>query len=345
MNRWKNSASVKINGAMFFVRGSMNFCSIESNAVLSTHKREPLTAKHLIGGIKLDLNRYLTEKKQIIEQKLDVLVVKDSEIPVISDAMRYSLFAGGKRLRPILALMSCEVFNGSEEEVLPFACCIEMIHTYSLIHDDLPAMDDDDLRRGKPTNHKVYGEGYAVLAGDALLNLAFETMAGIIAKEPKPEYIRTMELLSRSSGVSGMIGGQCIDLYSENKSIDLDTLKKMHAKKTGALITASIAIGAILSKTDEVDIKNIMEIGDLIGLAFQVTDDILDVSGSTEKLGKTINKDAKFHKSNFISFYGIEKSMQIAKELIEEAKLKLKNYGSRGYYLGELANYIISRDN
>lgn len=292
----------------------------------------------------MDLNLYLTEKRQLVEQKLDLLVANDNEIPIITEAMRYSLFAGGKRLRPILALMGSELFSGSEEEVLPFACCIEMIHTYSLIHDDLPAMDNDDLRRGKPTNHKVYGEGYAVLAGDALLNQAFETMTGIISKKPNTEYIRAMDLICRSSGVSGMIGGQCIDLYSENKDIDIDTLKRMHAKKTGALITASVAVGAILSKGSEGDIKNIMEFGDLIGLAFQVTDDILDVSGSEEKLGKSINKDVKFHKSNFISFYGLEKSRQIAKELIDEAKQKLINYGSRGYYLSELTDYIISRD-
>lgn len=287
----------------------------------------------------------MKEKRQLVEQKLDLLVIKDNEIPVITEAMRYSLLAGGKRLRPVLALMSCELFSGVEEKVLPFACCIEMIHTYSLIHDDLPAMDNDDLRRGKPTNHKVYGEGYAVLAGDALLNHAFETMTGIITKDPRHEYIRAMDLICRSSGVSGMIGGQCIDLYSENKNIDIDTLIKMHEKKTGALITASLAVGAILSNSEEDDIKNIMEFGNLIGLAFQVTDDILDISGSEEKLGKSINKDVKFHKSNFISFYGLEKSRQIAKELIEEAKLKLIDYGSRGYYLSELADYIISRDN
>lgn len=293
----------------------------------------------------MDLNQYMKEKRQLVEQKLDLLVIKDNEIPVITEAMRYSLLAGGKRLRPVLALMSCELFSGVEEKVLPFACCIEMIHTYSLIHDDLPAMDNDDLRRGKPTNHKVYGEGYAVLAGDALLNHAFETMTGIITKDPRHEYIRAMDLICRSSGVSGMIGGQCIDLYSENKNIDIDTLIKMHEKKTGALITASLAVGAILSNSEEDDIKNIMEFGNLIGLAFQVTDDILDISGSEEKLGKSINKDVKFHKSNFISFYGLEKSKQIAKELIEEAKLKLIDYGSRGYYLSELADYIISRDN
>ncbi len=293
----------------------------------------------------MDLNRYMTEKRQVVDKKLDLLVAENSEIPIITKAMRYSLFAGGKRLRPILALMSCELLRGSEEEVLPFACCIEMIHTYSLIHDDLPAMDNDDLRRGKPTNHKVYGEGYAVLAGDALLNHAFETMTGIIVRNPKLEYIKAMDIIGRASGVSGMIGGQCIDLYSENKCIDIDTLKKMHAKKTGALITASLAAGAVLSDAPEDDIKNIMEYGDLIGLAFQVADDILDVSGSTEKLGKCINQDAKFHKANFISCYGLEKSGQIAKELVEEAKKKLKIYGNRGYYLSELADYIINRDN
>lgn len=293
----------------------------------------------------MDFNLYMRSKKQLVEQQLDLLITKDSEIPVITEAMRYSLFAGGKRLRPILALMSCELFGGNEEDVLPFACCIEMIHTYSLIHDDLPAMDNDDLRRGKPTNHKVFGEGFAVLAGDALLNHAFETMIGIILKNPAPESIRAMDIICRASGVSGMIGGQCMDLYWENKSIDLDTLKNMHEKKTGALITASLAVGAVLSKANEGDIKNIMELGYIIGLAFQVADDILDVSGSEEMLGKSINKDAKSNKSNFISFYGLEKSKVIAKELIEEAKVKLKNYGNRGYRLRELSEYIISRDN
>lgn len=283
-------------------------------------------------------------KRQLVEQKLDSYVTFDNKIPVIAEAMRYSLLAGGKRLRPILALMSCELFFGQEEEVLPFACCIEMIHTYSLIHDDLPAMDNDDLRRGKPTNHKVYGEGFAVLAGDALLNYAFEIMTGIITKNPKLEYIRAMDIICKASGVSGMIGGQCIDLYSENKSIDIDTLKRMHAQKTGALITASLVAGATISNANEDDIKNITEFGNAIGLAFQVFDDILDVSGSEEKLGKNINKDAEIHKSNFISFYGLEKSREIAEELVSEAKLKLEGYGNRGYYLHKLSEYIINRD-
>lgn len=293
----------------------------------------------------MDLKEYLTNKRILVERKLDSMVPENNSIPVITEAMRYSLLAGGKRLRPILALMSCELFGGQEGEVLPFACCIEMIHTYSLIHDDLPVMDNDDLRRGKPTNHKVFGEGFAVLAGDALLNQSFETMIAIIMKNPKPEYIATMDIICRASGVSGMIGGQCIDLYYENRCITLDSLNSMHQKKTGALITASLATGAIISGADEDDIKNIMEFGDAIGLAFQVIDDILDVSGSEEKLGKSINKDNEFHKSNFISFYGLDKSRSIAGELISEAKQKLKKYGSRGHYLLELSDYIIVRDN
>ena len=293
----------------------------------------------------MDINEYMAEKRELVEQKLDSMVPTDNSIPVIAEAMRYSLLAGGKRLRPILAIMSCELFEGREAEVLPFACCIEMIHTYSLIHDDLPAMDDDDLRRGKPTSHKVFGEGFAVLAGDALLNHAFETMTAIIIKDPKPGYIRAMDMICRASGGYGMIGGQCIDLYYENRSIDIDTLKCMHRKKTGALIKASLAAGAIISGADEGDIKNIMEYGDAIGLAFQVADDILDVSGSEEKLGKSINKDAEFHKSNFISFYGLDRSRSIAEELIREAKEKLEDYGNRGYYLCKLSDYIIDRDN
>lgn len=293
----------------------------------------------------MELNRYMTEKKQLVEQKLDLLVNESEEIPIIVDAMRYSLLAGGKRLRPIFAIMASELFSGKEEEVLPFACSIEMIHTYSLIHDDLPAMDNDDLRRGKPTSHKVFGEGFAVLAGDALLNYAFETMSGVIMEDNRPEYARAMNVVSKASGIRGMIGGQCIDLFSENREIDLETLKNMHAKKTGALITASLAVGAIIAGATEEDIKNIMEFGDLIGLAFQIADDMLDVSGSEEKMGKCVNKDAAIHKSNFISFYGMDKSGQIAWELIETAKQKLQRYGGRGKYLCELADFIINRDN
>ncbi len=291
----------------------------------------------------MDFDKYLAVKKQLIESELSSLIPANNKIPVITEAMTYSLFAGGKRLRPILSLMACELFGGAFEEVLPFACCIEMIHAYSLIHDDLPAMDNDDMRRGKPTNHKVFGEGFAILAGDALLNQAFEIMIGIIARNPRPEYIRAADIICKSAGVSGMIGGQCLDIYYENKSIDFDTLKNMHSKKTGAIIAASLGVGAILSGADEEDIANIMAFGDLIGLAFQVTDDILDVSGSEKELGKSINKDVASHKSNFVTFYGLQESRGIAKDLIIKAKLRLDAYGDKGLYLYELSDYIINR--
>lgn len=293
----------------------------------------------------MDLTSYMAEKRRLVEQSLEELVKKNDEIPVITEAMRYSLFAGGKRLRPILSLMACELFDGDMEEVLPFACSIEMIHTYSLIHDDLPSMDNDDFRRGKPTSHKVFGEGFAVLAGDALLNHAFETMAKEILRNPKTGFIRALDVISRASGISGMIGGQCIDLYYENKSIDIDTLKNMHGKKTGALISASLSVGALIAEAPDEHVANVSEFGKLIGLAFQIADDILDVEGTIAKLGKNTKKDMEQKKSNFISFYGLEKSKQIAADIIKEAKMKLEVYGEKGYYLSELANYIISRDN
>lgn len=292
----------------------------------------------------MDLNSYITEKKQLVEKSLSELLEDNNDIPIIIEAMRYSLFAGGKRLRPILALMACELFGGNTAEVLPFACSIEMIHTYSLIHDDLPAMDDDDFRRGKPTNHKVYGEGFAVLAGDALLNQAFETMTAEITRNPRIELIKAMETICKASGISGMIGGQCIDLYYENKAIDLKTLKSMHNKKTGALIAASLSMGAIISRASQADITNIYEFGKLIGLAFQIADDILDVEGTIDKLGKSTKKDIDRKKSNFISFYGLEESKEIAADTVNKAKMRLTIYGEKGYYLGELADYIINRD-
>lgn len=293
----------------------------------------------------MELSTYISAKRKLIEDYLEHLLKNNTEIPVISEAMRYSVFAGGKRLRPVLALMACELFEGNTEDVLPFACSIEMIHTYSLIHDDLPAMDNDDFRRGKPTSHKVYGDGFAVLAGDALLNYAFEVIIGEIKKNPKIEFIKAAEVICRASGTQGMIGGQCIDLFYENRSIDIETLKSMHERKTGALIAASLSAGAIIAGACEENIRNIYEFGKLIGLAFQIADDILDIEGNVDRLGKQTGKDMSKHKSNFISFYGVDKSKKIASEIIENAKKMLDIYGKKGYYLRELANYIISRDN
>ncbi len=292
----------------------------------------------------MNLQTYLTEKKSLIEEKLKAIIPSYEDIPVISEAVQYSLLAGGKRLRPILALMACELFDGDIEAALPFACSLEMIHTYSLIHDDLPSMDNDDYRRGRLTNHKVYGEAYAVLAGDALLNYAFETMLEVISSNPKAEFIRAAKTVSRASGVSGMIGGQCIDLYYENKKIDCNILENMHKKKTGAMITAALEVGAIIANAEESDINRIIDFGNCIGLAFQIADDILDVTGSTEKLGKKVGSDLNNNKSTFVTCFGLEESKKMAKELIIKAKTLIGEYGNKGMLLKELAEYIIDRD-
>ncbi len=292
----------------------------------------------------MDFKGYTSEKKQLIDQYLNTLLPEANNVPVIIEAMRYSLSAGGKRLRPILALMACDLFKGDPDEVMPFACSIEMIHTYSLIHDDLPAMDNDDLRRGKPTNHKVFGEGFAILAGDALLNYAFELVLEKISENPRPEYIKAAQAIGNAAGISGMIGGQCIDLYYENKEINVELLKTMHNMKTGALISAALYTGAVIAGAAEKDLNNIRRLGSLLGLAFQITDDILDVEGSLEKMGKATHKDQSHRKSNFISFYGLERSKAIAKDLIEEAKAILLEYKDDGSHLIALADYILTRD-
>ena len=292
----------------------------------------------------MKLKEYFNLSKGIVEAKLESLIENQAEIPIIYDAMRYSLLAGGKRLRPIMAIMACDLFDGDVNEVLPFACSIEMIHTYSLIHDDLPAMDNDDYRRGKLTNHKVFGEGFAILAGDALLNKAFEIMHQALVLNPKLGNIKAAAYISKASGTQGMIGGQCIDLHYESKSINLDILNAMHDKKTGAMIKAPLVAGSLISGASEEDVQRMEKFGQLIGLAFQISDDILDVEGSTEKLGKKTGSDANNNKSTFVSYYGTQKSKEIAKELIKEAQDIISIYGDKGLLLKELSNYIIERD-
>lgn len=292
----------------------------------------------------MKLKEYFSLNKSIIEAKLESFVESQAEIPIIYEAMKYSLLAGGKRLRPIMAIMACDLFDGDINQVMPFACSIEMIHTYSLIHDDLPAMDNDDYRRGKLTNHKVFGEGFAILAGDALLNKAFEIIHQALIENPKLENIKAAAYISLASGTQGMIGGQCIDLYYENKGIDLDILNAMHDKKTGAMIRAPLVAGALIAGAKEEDVQRLEKFGQLIGLAFQISDDILDVEGSTEKLGKKTGSDAKNNKSTFVSYYGIEKSKEMAKGIIKEAQNIIDVYGNKGLLLKELSNYIIERD-
>ncbi|MDF2839757.1 MAG: Polyprenyl synthetase [Clostridia bacterium] len=260
----------------------------------------------------MKLHEYLDTKRKIVDTHLEDLVSGETNVPVIYEAMKYSLLAGGKRLRPILA--------------------------------DLPAMDNDDYRRGKLTNHKVYGEGIAILAGDALLNRAFEIVHEALIRNPKLEYIKAAAYLSKASGTDGMIGGQCIDLYYENKQIDIDILNRMHEKKTGAMIKAPLVIGALIAGAKDDDIERIDKFGELIGLAFQISDDILDVEGSTEKLGKKTGSDISNNKSTFVSYYGLEESKRIARNMIEEAQKLISIYGNKGLLLKELSNYIIERD-
>ncbi|WP_105618124.1 polyprenyl synthetase family protein [Vallitalea okinawensis] len=265
---------------------------------------------------------------------------------IIYEAMSYSYFAGGKRLRPLLMLTASQLFNCDEEEVYPFAAALEMIHTYSLIHDDLPAMDNDDYRRGKLTNHKVYGEDMAILAGDGLLNLAYETMSLACMKTEKREQIKAMHVIAESAGTRGMIGGQVVDILSEGKIISIDQLTYIHEKKTSKLIQAALVAGAVLAGASEKDICNMEEFGLKLGLAFQIQDDILDVTSTMEQLGKPIGSDEKNQKKTYVTMVGLEPAMEKVHSLTMEAIACLDGYpAERVQFLKDLAYYLIYRTN
>lgn len=263
----------------------------------------------------------------------------------VFEAMNYSLSAGGKRLRPLITLEACKIVGGNEEDAMPFAVAIEMIHTYSLIHDDLPALDNDDLRRGRPTNHKVYGESMAILAGDALLNYAFETMlSNSINKKDSSKYLKAINEIAKSSGTYGMIGGQVVDIESENKTIDKDKLDFIHMNKTAAIIIGCMRAGAIIGGAKDDELENITKYARNIGLGFQIVDDILDIIGDESKLGKNIGSDLENNKSTYPSLFGLQKSKELAKELIEEAKNCVSIFDDRDKFLKGLADYIVDRD-
>jgi len=264
----------------------------------------------------------------------------------VIEAMRYSVKAGGKRLRPTLAIAVSRLLGGKDEEILPFAAAIEMIHTYSLIHDDLPCMDNDDLRRGKPTNHKVYGEAMALLAGDGLLNKAFEVMtSGALLSSNKENALRTMEYIGRASSDHGMIGGQVIDMENESKDIPVEVLQKMHELKTGALICAAVMAPAYLYSAEEVKKQALLQYAQSIGLAFQVKDDILDVEGNEKLLGKKIGSDNINGKTTYITIYGLDKSKEILDDLTKKAISALDIFGEKASFLKELAIYLLKRQN
>lgn len=257
-------------------------------------------------------------KKEINEFLKNYFSNKGTYNKVIYDAVSYSVYIGGKRIRPILMLLTYRMYEENWRDVLEFASAIEMIHTYSLIHDDLPCMDDDDLRRGKPTNHKVYGENIAVLAGDTLLNEAMNLMMKFSLKNGKRALIAS-EKVALASGPEGMIGGQVVDIINEGKKITEDELRYMHIKKTGELIKVSILAGAILGNAPEDDIKALEKFGENLGLAFQIKDDILDVIGSTEKLGKNVLSDEESNKTNFITMHGLEYCIKECENLTKDS--------------------------
>ena len=293
------------------------------------------------------------EFKDVLKKKIDYIETLLNEYmpkeegyqQTIMKAMNYSLKAGGKRLRPILTLESCKIVGGKEEDAIPFAMAIEMIHTYSLIHDDLPALDNDDLRRGKPTNHKVFGDGMATLAGDALLNYAFEVMlSSSIDKKDSNKYLKAINEIAKHAGIYGMIGGQVVDVESENKIINKDKLDFIHLNKTAAMIVGCMRAGAIIGGATEDELDRVTKYGKNIGLSFQIVDDILDITGDEEKLGKPIGSDIENHKSTYPSLLGLEKSREIARQLIEEGKSSIDGLSSEIDFLNQLGDYIISRD-
>lgn len=292
-----------------------------------------------------DLKTYLETKKEIIERALDESLPIDTPTKIY-EAMRYSLLAGGKRLRPILCIATAELLGQNQDFVMATACALEMIHTMSLIHDDLPAMDNDDYRRGRLTNHKVYGEDIAILAGDGLLAYAFEYVAKNSQGIPPERIVKVLAILGNAVGASGLVGGQVLDLECEGKSdVSAETLTSIHRRKTGALLEACVASGAVLAGAETDELQRLSVYAQNIGLAFQIVDDILDVTATSEELGKTAGKDISAQKATYPKLWGLEASRQKAEELIHEAVNQLTIYGDKATPLKAIAQYIINRKN
>ena len=288
---------------------------------------------------------YLKERAQDVDQALDRLLPPETRAPeTIHKAMRYSVFAGGKRLRPVLVIAGAEAVGGRMHDVMPTACALELIHTYSLIHDDLPAMDNDDFRRGRPTSHKVFGEAMAILAGDGLLTLAFRLIADNWRPGMDPGVLRDVLVdVADAAGTDGMVGGQVADLEAEGRRIGADMLDYIHLHKTAALIRTSIRVGARLAGARAAQIEALSVAGGDLGLAFQIVDDILDVTGTTEQLGKTAGKDQAQQKATYPSIHGIEASQAQAGRLVGEALQALAPLGPPAEPLRALARFIVER--
>ncbi|NUN66602.1 polyprenyl synthetase family protein [Pseudanabaena biceps] len=295
--------------------------------------------------VAFNLDTYLRDRKQEVEIALDnsILVVYPEKI---YESMRYSLMAGGKRLRPILCLAACELLGGDRAAAMPTACAMEMVHTMSLIHDDLPAMDNDDFRRGKPTNHKVYGDDIAILAGDALLAYAFEFIAEQTKGVPTDRVLKVIAHLGHAVAATGLVGGQVVDLECEgNPNVTAETLTFIHIHKTAALLNSCVICGALLAGANDTDITRLSTYANNIGLAFQIIDDILDITATSEQLGKTAGKDIAAQKVTYPSLWGIEASQQKAEKLVTEAKAQLVSYGDLALPLMAIADYITARQN
>jgi geranylgeranyl diphosphate synthase type II len=313
------------------------------------NKKSPLAKRASLSNhtntLLMELKSYLATKRDAVERALDSSLPRETEMPVtIHKAMRYSLFAGGKRLRPILCLAASEAICGADKPAMPLACALELIHTYSLVHDDLPCMDDDDLRRGRPTCHKVFGEGVAVLAGDALLTQAFE-----VAAQTKPSAtFTTAEMLfelARASGSLWLIAGQVMDLEGEGKPVNAEQLRAIHERKTAALLGASVRLGAMAGGATKEQLSAMAKFGHSIGLAFQIIDDILDVTSTEEEMGKSVRADAKHDKATYPKILGLEKSRVEAKRLTDEALAALKMFDAKAEPLRQIASYMLARTN
>jgi geranylgeranyl diphosphate synthase, type II len=294
-----------------------------------------------------EIQRYLQEQKARVDDALARYLPGEESYPqAIVQAMRYSVFAGGKRVRPILAIAAAETTGGTAEDVLPLACALECIHTYSLIHDDLPALDNDDYRRGRLTNHKVFGEANAILAGDALLTFAFELMGD--ARHWKQfvsaQVVHVIQEVAYAIGTFGMIGGQVVDLQMEGEDVDLPTLQYIHAHKTGALIRASVRSGAILGGGSPAEVEALTHYGTHIGLAFQIMDDILDVRGDEQLMGKAVRKDEERRKATYPRLVGLAESEVRAQAAVTAGVAVLERFGERGAVLRDLAQFIIARE-
>lgn len=296
----------------------------------------------------MDIKKYLQEKKALIDSFLHTHFDSHVVPETLSKAMSYSVFAGGKRIRPILAIASYEACGGTGERIIPHASALELIHTYSLIHDDLPSMDNDDLRRGKPTSHKVFGEGMAVLAGDALLTEAFSLLSrysGATVSVRRTAVLSVIRDVAMAAGAHGMVGGQAKDILCENSEMDGDDLAFIHAHKTGALITASVRMGGILANAGKRKLYALTRYGENIGLAFQIIDDILDVRGDSAMLGKSTGSDERKKKVTYPALYGIDLSVNKAEAHIHNGIEALKNFSERAEPLREIARYLLKRKN